>query len=78
MVGSITWAFFDETRPTMKPEDIYGDPMQVRGPYIGSVDVTADCESNGQRLTGCTFLFLPSLGSPLVDFTTDPVTVRWD
>lgn len=24
MVGSITWAFFDETRPTMKPEDIYG------------------------------------------------------
>jgi hypothetical protein len=24
MVGSVTWAFFDETKPTMKPEDIYG------------------------------------------------------
>lgn len=24
MVGSVTWAFFDETKPSMKPEDIYG------------------------------------------------------
>lgn len=24
MVGSMTWSFFDETRPTMKPEEIYG------------------------------------------------------
>lgn len=24
MVGSVTWAFFDETKPTMKPEDLYG------------------------------------------------------
>lgn len=79
--GTITRSLDADGQATManlKPEDIYGDPMQVRGPYIGSVDVTADCESNGQRLTGCTFLFLPSFGSPLVDFTTDPVTVRWD
>lgn len=24
MVGSMTWAFFDTTKPTMKPQDIYG------------------------------------------------------
>ena len=62
----------------LTPEDLYGDPMNVYGPYIGSVDVTADCEVDGVRETGCTFLFLPSLGSPLVDFSTDPPTVRWD
>jgi hypothetical protein len=33
---------------------------------------------NGQRQTGCTFLFLPTLGSPLVDMTTEPPVVRWD
>lgn len=63
---------------SLAPDDIYSNPLQVRGPYIGSLDVTADCESGGRRLTGCTFLFLPSLGSPLVDFSTEPATVRWD
>lgn len=24
MVGTMTWAFFDETKPSMKPQDIYG------------------------------------------------------
>lgn len=24
MVGSMTWSFFDDTKPSMKPEDIYG------------------------------------------------------
>ncbi len=24
MVGSMTWSFFDDTKPTMKPEEIYG------------------------------------------------------
>lgn len=62
---------------SLEPDELYSDPLKVRGPYIGGVDVTADCESNGQSYTGCTFLFMPTLGSPLVDFSTDPVTVRW-
>ncbi len=62
---------------SLEPDELYSDPLKVHGPYIGGVDVTADCESNGQSYTGCTFLFMPTLGSPLVDFSTDPVTVRW-
>lgn len=62
----------------LQPDEIYGDPMQVSGPYIGSVDVVADCIVDGQTMTGCEFFFTPSIGSPLVDFTTTPLTVRWD
>ncbi len=79
--GTVTRTLRAETQATLanlEPEEIFGDPTQVRAPYLGGLDVTADCEVNGQRQTGCTFLFLPTLGSPLVDMTTEPPVVRWD
>ena len=79
--GTVTRTLPAETQATLanlEPEEIFGDPTQVRAPYLGGLDVTADCEVNGQRQTGCTFLFLPTLGSPLVDMTTEPPVVRWD
>lgn len=79
--GTITRSLRAETQAklaNLKPEAMYGDPGQVRTPYLGGVEVTADCDVNGQRRTGCSFLFLPSLGSALVDLTVTPPVVRWD
>lgn len=54
------------------------DPLQVSAGYIGLVDVTGDCTKNGQSGT-CEITFgQPSLSSPLVDYATDPPTLRWD
>ena len=61
----------------LEPEPSYGQPLQVSSSYIGAVDITAECEKNGSRGT-CELLFGPSLGSALVDFQQDPVTVLWD
>lgn len=79
--GTITRTLRAETQAklaNLKPDAMYGDPGQVRTPYLGGVEVTADCDVNGQRRTGCSFLFLPSLGSALVDLTVTPPVVRWD
>lgn len=79
--GTITRTLRAETQAklaNLKPEAMYGDPGQVRTPFLGGVEVTADCDVNGQRRTGCSFLFLPALGSALVDLTVTPPVVRWD
>ena len=79
--GTITRSLGAEAQAklaSLTPQESFGDPLFVQSDSIGSVEVTADCQSGGQSYAGCSFLFLPSLGAPLVDFTTDPPTVRWD
>ncbi|MFF1571243.1 hypothetical protein ACFVWR_00725 [Leifsonia sp. NPDC058292] len=62
---------------SLAPVDSLTAPLNVRGESIGGVDTTAQCEKNGRSGT-CSVLFGPSLGEPLVDFSADPLVVRWD
>ncbi len=78
--GTLTRTLSSDAQATLahlEPEPSYGEPLQVRTPFLGGVDITAECEKNGSRGT-CELLFGPSLGSALVDFEQDPVTVLWD
>ncbi len=52
------------------------DIRKIASEPIGSVDTKATCTKGGQRGT-CRVLFAPSLGAATVDFTTEPLTVRW-
>lgn len=61
----------------LQPEPTAEGALQMRSADLGEVDVTADCEVDGQRLSGCTFVSVPRLGSALVDLAVDPPVVRW-
>lgn len=62
----------------LEPISTYGAPLQMSTGIIGRVDLTADCEKDGVRMSGCRFTLNPSLGSAIVDFAVDPPVVRWD
>lgn len=78
--GTITRSLSAEGQATLDgltPEESFSDPLFVNGPFIGGVETNAQCTKDGQTGT-CSVLFGPSLGAPLVDFTTEPPVVRWD
>ncbi|MFG6503722.1 hypothetical protein [Microbacterium sp. P05] len=78
--GTLTRSLGAEAQATLEslaPQESFSDPLVVRGDFIGSVGVTAEVEQNGQRGTG-ELLFAPSLGAPVVDFTSGTPVVRWD
>jgi len=58
----------------LQPQPGYGDPLVVTGEYIGGISVTASLEGGGSG----DLLFGPSLGSPVVDFTSGTPVVTWD
>ncbi|MFT4219618.1 MAG: hypothetical protein QM611_03765 [Microbacterium sp.] len=62
---------------SLKPQESYTDPMRVTSEYIGGVNMQATCVKGGSRGT-CRIIMGPSLGAPVVDFTSDPPTVNWD
>lgn len=61
----------------LEPESTAEGAFQMRSADLGKVDVTADCEVDGRRFSGCTFVSMPRLGSALVDLAVDPPVVRW-
>ncbi|MFF0910051.1 hypothetical protein ACFWZW_05085 [Microbacterium enclense] len=62
----------------LEPEPSYTEATQIRTVRIGAVDLVADCEVDGLRMSGCRFTVTPDIGSAIVDFAVDPPVVRWD
>ncbi|MFV0407081.1 MAG: hypothetical protein ACK5LN_09705 [Propioniciclava sp.] len=62
----------------LKPELDFENPFSVSAGRIGSLKVTAKCEDTAaaKKVTPCEQNGA-RLGRPVVDFSTDPVTVRW-
>jgi len=59
---------------SLQPQPSYGDPLIITGEYIGGISVTAGLEGGGSG----SLLFGPSLGAPVVDFTSGTPVVTWD
>ena len=77
--GTITRKLSGATQSTLaglNPSDYLTDIRKIASESIGSVETEGTCTKNGQRGT-CSVLFGPILGAATVDFTTDPLTVRW-
>ena len=78
--GTVTRTLSAEGQATLAgltPRDSFSNPLHVTGSYIDAVDVSGECVLNGDR-GPCSLLVGPSLKSPLVDFSTETPTVRWD
>jgi hypothetical protein len=58
----------------LQPQQGFGDPLIVTGEYVGGISVTAGLEGGGNG----DLLFGPSLGAPVVDFTSGTPVVTWD
>ncbi|MFG6475766.1 hypothetical protein ACFXP7_05205 [Microbacterium sp. P06] len=75
--GTLTRSLTAEAQAKLdniQPRETFGEPLLVPGDYIGGINVTAGLEGGG---TG-DLLFGPSLGAPVVDFTSGTPVVRWD
>ncbi|KRC61636.1 hypothetical protein ASE14_12400 [Agromyces sp. Root81] len=78
--GTITRSLPAETRAEIgafDPELDYDVPTLVKGGYLGSVEVTAECTKDGSTGT-CSVLFAPSLGTPSMNLAEDDAVVEWD
>jgi hypothetical protein len=75
--GTLSRSLRAETQATLdnlQPQESFGEPLVVSSEFIGGISVTVGIEGGG---TG-EVLFGPSLGAPVVDFTSGTPVVRWD